>query len=142
VDRQHRLVVEPRWVAPVAAAGVGYAVTASFTRPFTDAADVVTALPLAVAVVITAWSSLGSSPGGARRLGSQNALAAPWGRRWVVPLAPLVAVAGWELYCFFSLPRSSHPTLSSLIEILDSTRAGKIIGFAAWLALGWFVVAP
>ncbi len=57
-----------------------------------------------------------------------------------MPLVPLVAAVGWELFCFFSVPRSSHPTLSSLLDILDSTRAGKTVGFAAWLALGWFVV--
>jgi hypothetical protein len=31
--------------------------------------------------------------------------------------------------------------LSSLIDMLDSTRAGKTVGIGAWLLLGWFLVA-
>ena len=50
-------------------------------------------------------------------------------------------MAAWELYCYAHLPREQHPTLSVLIDTLDSTRWGKTLSFAAWLALGWFLAA-
>ncbi len=50
------------------------------------------------------------------------------------------AVGSWELFCYLSAPRSEHPTLSTLIDLLDSSRAGKIIAFALWLVLGWYLV--
>jgi hypothetical protein len=31
--------------------------------------------------------------------------------------------------------------LSALIDMLDSTRVGKTVAFASWLALGWLLVA-
>jgi len=49
------------------------------------------------------------------------------------------AVTAWELFCLFHAPRARYPTLSSLIDMLDSTRVGKAIAFAAWLALGRFL---
>lgn len=59
---------------------------------------------------------------------------------FVVWMVPVLAVVGWELYCLASLPRAAHPTLSALIDILDSTRVGKTIAFALWLVGGWFLV--
>jgi hypothetical protein len=56
-------------------------------------------------------------------------------------LVPILAIVGWELYCLASLPRAQHPTLSSLLDILDATRVGKTVAFSSWLALGWFLVA-
>jgi hypothetical protein len=52
----------------------------------------------------------------------------------------IVTVTTWELYCFASGPRSAHPTLSTFIDLLDSTRPGKTIGCALWLALGCYLV--
>ncbi len=53
---------------------------------------------------------------------------------------PILAATGWELYCYLNLPRAAHPTLSSLLDMLDATRTGKIVAFASWLVLGWFLV--
>jgi len=124
--------------------GVAYAVLASATRPFTGAADVVTAGPLVVAVAVTVWTIVVG--GGAR--GRPHA-AQPvadetgpirWNRWWCVWLAPLAAATAWELYCFVTLPRVRHPTLSTLIDMLDSTRIGKTVAFTLWLAMGWLLV--
>ena len=124
---------------------------ASRTHAFTWGADVVTAVPLALAALCS--STLrppprrrrrhrrrrlspalvtvgpGAHPG---RLGIDAAFA------WVAPIA---AVTAWELYCLFTLPRSAHPTLSSILDMLDVHPAGKALAFAAWLVLGWLLVA-
>jgi hypothetical protein len=63
------------------------------------------------------------------------------GRRGWVWLAPILTITGWELYCLVSVPRVEHPTLSSLIDLLDATRPGKTLAVMSWLALGWFLVS-
>jgi len=141
VESDHPMVVERWQVAALVVLGLGYAVLASTTRPFTWAANVVTAVPLVGAVVVTVRSSRGAvRPGVVPRSDSEVEVASQRGRRWMAWLAPILAIAAWELYCFVNLPRAAHPTLSSLIDILDSTRAGKILAFGSWLALGWFLV--
>lgn len=123
-----------------ATAGLAGAVVASFTRPFTLGADVVTAVALAGAVMATAWSihrggrpapvAPASTGGGGPR----------WSRWWPVWSVPILGLTAWELYCVAELPRAQHPTLSTLIDSLDSSRVGKTAAFASWLALGWFLV--
>ncbi|MGD0379877.1 MAG: hypothetical protein ABSC30_07820 [Acidimicrobiales bacterium] len=142
MSRYPRLVLPRRWTGGVAALGLGYAIVASLTRPFTWGADVVTSVPLVVAAVVTMWSSATTRGVEARHREATGARdhGAGGTRRWVVWLGPMLAITGWELYCFFSLPRVTHPTLSSLLDILDSTRAGKTVAFALWLVLGWFLV--
>ncbi len=141
VARPHRLVLERRSMATIAAVGLAYTVVASLTRPFTGAADIVTAVPLAFAVVVRVWSarrpapSLLDAPAGAG-----PAAVPPRGRGWLFWMAILLATAGWELYCYAQLPRASHPTLSSLLDIVDSTHVGKAVAFGAWLVLGWALV--
>lgn len=142
MSRYHRLVLPRRWIEAVAALGLGYAALASLTRPFTWGADIVTSVPLVVAALVTIWSSAttnGADPVHPEAIGARD-LGVGGSRRWVVWLGPILAVTGWELYCFFSLPRAAHPTLSSLLDILDATRVGKTVAFASWLVLGWFLV--
>lgn len=122
--------------------GLAYALLVSFTHPFTWAADAVTA----VALVVVAGVTVRASPPRRRRRGHEPAgthahLREPPTRRALVWMAPLLAITGWELYCFVSLPRVEHPTLSSLIDLLDSTRPGKFAAIVLWLALGWFLVS-
>jgi hypothetical protein len=121
------------------AAALAYALLASFTRPFTGPADAVTALALAVAVGITARTIRHGRPAGLRAATATGADRSRWNRWGVVWLALLGLVTAWELYCYTQLPRQRHPTLSVLIDTLDSTRVGKTAAFAAWLALGWFL---
>ena len=127
----------------VGVTGAGVALVASFTRPFTVGADVVTAVPLAIVFVVTLVTIVprGERDGGVDPAPSPAIGPAP-SRRWLWWLAPLFAVTGWELYCYVSLPRVDHPTLSSLIDMLDGTAVGKCVAFASWLALGWFLVKP
>jgi hypothetical protein len=142
VEQYVRMTRERPWLRAIGVLGLGYAVVASFTRRFTWEADVVTAVPLAVAVLVTVRSS--RRPGrrsgaeGPGRVATEDA--ATWRRRGGLWAAPLLAVVGWELYCLVNLPRTAHPTLSSLIDMLDGTRVGKTVAFASWLALGWFLV--
>jgi len=46
-------------------------------------------------------------------------------------------VVGWELIAFRSLPRSAHPTISSLIESSEQYHVARLGLFAVWIALGW-----
>jgi hypothetical protein len=120
----------------VVVAALAYAGLASFTRPFTVGADTVVALPLAVAVVALMIRSRSSRIRAADRAG-RPAQRSPGSVAWAV----LAAVAiGWELFCFTSDPRSAHPTLSSLMDMADATRWGQVLLFAAWMALGWYLV--
>jgi hypothetical protein len=141
VASERRIVLHRPVIVAVAAVGLGYAVLGSFTRPFTWAADVVIALPLLAAAAVTAaatWrQGRSGSPTGP---GAGTGRRSRWGGRDMIWLAPILAVVGWELYSFVSLPRSVHPTLSSLLDTFDSTHLGKTVALALWLVLGWFVV--
>jgi hypothetical protein len=140
--RADRTTLGRRWTVVAAALGLAYALLASFTRPFTSAADVVTAVPLALAVVVTVRSTSGAGrrPKEIRPAGGETPGALHSPRAGFVWLVPVLAAAGWELFCYVNLPRASHPTLSSLLDTLDATRPGKVVGFASWLVLGWFLV--
>jgi hypothetical protein len=48
----------------------------------------------------------------------------------------LVAALAWELVCFAHGDRSAWPTLSSLLDDVDSSPFGRGLVFAAWLGLG------
>ena len=121
-----------RTVAPVAllVGAAAYAGVVAATRPFTLAADLAAALPLAVGAGWTVVTLV------RRRAGT--AVAGPvlrWRAAlpWVALLAALVA---FELYCFFGGPRPTHPTLSSFTDDLDRWRAAKAALALGWLALG------
>ena len=152
MGRRRRVVLERRWAALLAVVGVADVLVASRTHAFTRGADAATAVPLVLATVLLAVR--------ARAAGAIDTRAAdtgvidtgaddgPTGRRprmlgidpayvWVLPVA---AVTAWELYCFFTLPRSAHPTLSSLLDMLDAHAAGKALAFGVWLVLGWLLV--
>jgi hypothetical protein len=126
-------------MAVVALVGIAYAAGASFTRPFTVAADVVTAVALGAAVALTIGTISRDRQALTVDLASRSLIG--WSQWWVIWIAPVAAVCAWELYCFVHLPRGQHPTLSALIDMLDSTRVGKTVAFASWLALGWLLAA-
>jgi hypothetical protein len=123
------------------ALGAALSVGAAYTRPFTDGADVIVSLVLVAMVLVLPIQ---------RRIGRAFPLL---GRRPVrdvfIPFSPhrwlpwafagLVAV-GWELGSLFSLPRSSHPTISSMLDAVDGSHFGRGVAFAAWLAFGWYLV--
>jgi hypothetical protein len=116
---------------------IAYAVLASFTRAFTSAADVVVAIPLAGAVAIFALrlrTPRSAHPDDAQEVPGRFA------RRSLPWFALVVMVVGWELFTYASTPRHDHPTLSSVIDIVDSNHVGKAIVFLLWLILGWYLL--
>jgi hypothetical protein len=135
VSSLHRLASGRSGLIATAAAGVAVALWASFTDPFTLGADIVTALPLCVAVPVLAYR-LRADRGGATAL--PPASTARGALLWPGLMATIVA---WELYCYVSAPRSSYPTLSALLDMLDDSHGGKFVAFFLWLALGWYLVS-
>ncbi len=131
------MVRSPRWAVGVAGAGV--ALVASFTHPFSVGADVVTAVPLAVVFAVMLVRLFARREGN-ESLDPSGVAGSAADRRWLWWWTPVLAVTGWELYCYLSLPRVDHPTLSVLIDMLDRSAVGKFVAFVLWLALGWFLV--
>ena len=129
-------------IGAFAAAGLLWAAVASSTRPFTGGAELVTAVPPIVAVTVLAvrMRTAGGPPSASLPRHRSETGPKPLGRWSLVWLAMTAAVGSWELFCYLSAPRSEHPTLSTLIDLLDSSRAGKTAAFALWLVLGWYLV--
>jgi hypothetical protein len=128
-------------VAAIAALCLAYAALASYTRPFTTGADAVTAIPLAATVVAMAVRIRATRRSDVVVQSSGESERTPALGRWALGWVIMTVVVGcWELYCYTSAPRSEHPTLSTLIDLLESTRVGKTAAFALWLALGCYLV--
>jgi hypothetical protein len=127
----------------IAGAG-GLAALASETRPFTGPSEFVLVLAFAAmfALVLTPLRSP-SSPGrsGHRRSEPSAAGDLRWGARWGWWVVPVAASLGWELFCYLSTPRASHPTLSSMLDTVDATHLGRGLVFGAWLVAGWYLVS-
>ncbi|MGD0393581.1 MAG: hypothetical protein ABSC41_13170 [Acidimicrobiales bacterium] len=135
MTRIRRMAGGYRWVVVVVV--LAYASLASLTHPFTDRADIVTALPIAVALaamVVRMRSSWRPAP--VVEVDGDG----PPNRLWLVWAATAALVVGWEIYCYTAAPRSQHPTLSSLFDALDASHGGKTLAFALWLALGCYLV--
>ena len=119
------------------------ATLASFTRPFTVSADSVVLLGF---VGIAAMGYLD------RRIGGSGAAATSgeagtgrrptdgWRLRWGLWAGAIAAAVGWELFCLFSSPRQDHPTVSSMLDVVDAHRPWLGLVFALWLLLGWRLV--
>jgi hypothetical protein len=122
-------------VAVFAAAVIGYSVVGGLTRPFTAAADAAAAIPLAIAAVATAIHLRRRAPHQESQAHTVQRLSrfAPW-------IVIVAVITGFELYTFSSDPRTAHPTLSSLLDQLDSTHVGRTVTFALWLLLGTYLV--
>jgi hypothetical protein len=121
--------------------GLAAAVLASFTSPFTLGAEAITALPLCAglaALVLRLRPARRS--GGIDRSDHEIAPPEPLHRWALVWLGLVVATVGWELYSYLNTPRSAHPTMSGLIDMLDARPIGKFVAFSLWLALGWVLI--
>ncbi len=124
-------------------AGAALSCLVAATTPFSVAADVAVALPIALVVtaVVAAAVVDGRGAPGARRPRWRRPraahptllAAAPW-------LALAAAVVAWELFCLFAGPRATYPTVSSMYDALARWRAAKALVVFAWLALGWYLV--
>jgi hypothetical protein len=115
------------------ALATGLSAWAAITAPFTESADAVTALALAlVAIGVAArWRhrTVLASPSSVPNVGEH-------GPRWWPWLVLGVALLAWELVCLFLGPRVDHPTVSSLYDSATRWRAVKGVCFFAWLCLG------
>lgn len=61
----------------------------------------------------------------------------PLGRIGFVAWAAwLAAVTGWELWALFSAPRSLHPTVSSLLDVLIQTHPTRSPSSRGWCSAG------
>jgi hypothetical protein len=138
VAQVHRKLIDRRWVGFAVVAALTYGFIASFTRPFTWPADVVISIPLALAAVTVGLRTWQSQP--PSQTGVDHPLPPLWDRGWLPWALTIGAVVAWELFTFVSAPRSAHPTLSILINLLDSSHLGKTMAVAVWLALGWNLV--
>ena len=113
-------------------AAAGYALGAATTTPFTGAADVVTALPIAsLAVLVVVRWPLRPVPR-PRRSDLPPEQTHPW-RAWAVLF---VVVLAWELAEYAARgSRADHPTLSSMSDAVDRTYVLKALVFFLWLWL-------
>ena len=105
---------------------------ASGVRTFTRPAEVLTAIPAAVVLLLTLRPSA-QFAGDAKRGGFRWQGVTAW-------LVVLLDIVGWELAMLFSQPRKSHPTLSSILDSLLSTHPSRFLGYLIWLTLGWLLV--
>jgi hypothetical protein len=56
---------------------------------------------------------------------------------WTVVIA---ASIGFELLNYFLAPRTSHPTMSSMMDQVDDWHVGRVVVFVLWFLLGWDLV--
>jgi hypothetical protein len=124
-----------------AAADSGLAATA---RPFTWRADFTTGIGLAVVVLIGLANIRGLVIVRLRNRQEEAAaggpLTTPPCRRPALAWGTLAtAVVIFELINFFVPPRSGHPTISSLLDVLTGHEVLRGALFAAWLGTGWWL---
>lgn len=146
------------------AAAAAYAGLLATTRPFTPAANLLTALGLlvglgALVARLVAGPTPGSAPGGTHGSvpggwpgtapgGAPGGRPAPptarerAGGSWIPWAALVAALVGWELFCYFAGARVAHPTLSSLYDLAARHTWVKALVAVAWLGIGWELVRP
>jgi len=107
-----------------AALVAAYAGLVAAVRPFTWPAFVLTAIPALVIVGLSLPRMVRTErPAPVRGVGLWVGLA--------------TAVVLWELVAYVQSPRDEHPTLSSMLDALESNPLARAVLFVAWLALGW-----
>ncbi len=125
-------------------AGGALSTFVAMTDPFTIAADMLTALALAAMLTIFSVREIRSAKGRLAWQGdvdrvncdSGTGTRRRWGWLWAFALCIVVA---FELVNLFLMPRPDHPTISSMLDGLESVRWMKGVTFFAWLALGLFI---
>ena len=133
-----------RWISSwklrtsVLLAGVAYAVVASFTKPFTIGADVLTAVPIGLAAVVFGVRMRWPRRFRSVATGDPTEPEASINRWSWVWLAMAGLVLAWELFVYSQAPRHLHPTLSSLIDTVNAGHLGKTVMFGLWLLLGCY----
>lgn len=138
-----------RLVGPVGA-GVAVAIVASFTTAFSTGAEVVTGSVIGLFVVaeiaVLTWRPATGRPRREGMKASDQARPTPARKR----SAPSVGFAIWgalaavaiafELWNYFLSPRIAHPTVSYFLTEVAAQPWSRGVLFAAWLALGAYLV--
>jgi len=120
----------------VFAAAALYSWFAALTTPFTTAANVMTGVPLIVALLLALLFAYRNRTS---ELSAQSRSRPTGHRLW--PWRSIFAlIVAWELFCYFELPRYAHPTVSSLYDSASRLHPLKSALFLGWLALGWAIV--
>ena len=124
-------------VLPAAIAGIvvlAYGWWFTDLEPFSPAAF----RALVVAVVLLLGAALVHRIRGERRAADAGTRAAPgfWAAV-VVWIVVVIAVVAWELIALRSLPRSDHPTISSIVEGSEHHHIARLALYSAWVWLGW-----
>jgi hypothetical protein len=119
------------WSVAVLAALPAYGWWATGLRPFTTPALAVTLATGALVLAAGARAGWGRQ----RPAGEPNR-ATPTAGIWVWAVLVL-ALAGWEMAAFLQLPRSEHPTLSSLANLAFESHPVRAAAFALWMAAGY-----
>ena len=121
----------PIWMA----VGLAYAAVAALFPPVTLLQYGATGIPCAAAVVIAVrrgWLRPGWVAPSAPVPGPPLVLLL-----WAVLIAAAIAV---KLFNFHDWPRDVHPTLSSLVARIFPVYPVRVVAFASWLWLGWYLV--
>lgn len=106
---------------------IAYGWWATGLRPFTAPALVVTLATGGVVLAVGART-------GRRRSGETSPPAAAGLAVWGVLV---LALAAWEVAAFVQLPRSAHPTLSSLANLAFETQPVRAAAFVLWIVAGY-----
>jgi hypothetical protein len=93
---------------------------------------------LLVAVVLLLVVAVVHRIRGGRRVADADTRAAPgfWAAVVVWSMV-VIAVVAWELIALRSLPRSAHPTISSIVEGSEHHHIARLALYSVWVWLGW-----
>jgi hypothetical protein len=93
---------------------------------------------LLVAVVLLLVVAVVHRVRGGRRAADAATRAAPgfWAAVVVWSMV-VIAVVAWELIALRSLPRSAHPTISSIVEGSEHHHIARLALYSVWVWLGW-----
>lgn len=108
---------------------VGYALVAAVFEPLTAPAAVAVLVPGVLLLALRATRPVRPLPSGAVSPG----VGAVW-------LALVAAGASWWLVAFLWGNDANHPTLSLLLDPVLATYPARVLGYAAWLAVGRWLV--
>lgn len=117
----------------------------SVTRSFTQPAEVLITITLLLLAATVAMQLLCREPPAlvARRPppADDDSRVAPRRAGWIVWVIAIGAAVAWQLWNYLNSPRSDHPTISHLLDgLIHPAGIGRGVGFAIWLAVGWYVV--
>jgi hypothetical protein len=134
----------PGRLTPALVAGwLLYSLAAGGLARFSWAAMVAAAVPGVVGVASGWWAAprapAEAAPTQAAEAAPIRAGGAPAWAALFVALA-LLELGAWLLQPSLTTASAAHPTISALLDPVLASHPERAVGFAAWLALGWFLV--